>query len=87
MRSPINFNLRGIDPNIMIILKKQAEKEQISVNVLILKCIERSLGFSRPIKKPVYDDLDHLAGTWKKEDAKVFEENTKFFEKIDKDMW
>lgn len=82
-----NFNLRGINPKVMITLKKMAEQQQVSVNVLILTCIERSIGYSREVSKPVYRDLDHLAGTWKKEDAKEFEKNTQFFEKIDKDLW
>jgi hypothetical protein len=82
-----NFNLRGIDPKVMIILKKQAEKQHVSINLIILKCIEQSIGYSRPVNKPIYNDLDHLAGTWKKEDAKSFKDNTEFFEQIDKDLW
>ena len=42
---------------------------------------------SEKINKPVYDDLDHLAGTWEKEDAEIFKKNTQFFEKIDKDFF
>ena len=83
----INFNLRGIDPKVMVILKQRAEKEHTSINLLILSFIEQSIGFSHKINRPEYNDLDHLAGTWKKEDAKAFEENTTFFEKIDKDIW
>lgn len=33
--------------------------------------------------KTVYHDLDHLAGTWSHEDLESFEDNMKFFEKID----
>jgi len=38
------------------------------------------------MQKPVWDDLDHLAGTWTKDEAKAFEKNTRFFEKIDRDL-
>lgn len=82
-----NFNLRGIDPNVMNILKNEAEKRRTSINSLILDCIERSIGYSHKVTKPTFHDLDHLAGTWKEEDMKAFKENTKHFEKIDKDLW
>lgn len=85
--STTNFNLRGIDPKVMTILKYEAEKQHTSINLLILNCIEQSIGYSHKINKPTYDDLDHLAGTWREEDAKLFKQNTKYFEKIDKDLW
>jgi len=85
--SVINFNLRGIDVKVMATLKHEAEKKHTSVNLLILKCIEQTLGYSYKVNKPMYHDLDHLAGTWNKEEVKAFEENTRYFEKIDKDLW
>jgi hypothetical protein len=85
--SSINFNLRGIDPKIMTVLKQEAEKKHTSVNLLILTCIEQSLGYTHVINKPIYDDLDHLAGTWSKEELKAFEKDTQYFEKIDEDLW
>ena len=82
-----NFNLRGIDPHVMSILRKKAENQHISINVLILNCIEQSIGYSHKINRPQYDDLDYLAGTWKKNDLAEFNKNTQFFETIDKDLW
>ncbi len=35
----------------------------------------------------VYDDLDHLAGTWSARDAAEFEAATAVFEKVDENMW
>lgn len=83
----VNFNLRGIDIKVMSKLKQEAEKRQTSVNVLILNCIEQSLGYSHQRSRPSYHDLDYLAGTWNKEEAEAFKENTAYFEKIDKDLW
>lgn len=81
----LNFNLRGLSPEIMLILKQKAKKEHISVNTLVLKILEQGLGCSR--KRHVYHDLDHLAGTWSAEDVKEFNENTQAFEQIDKELW
>ena len=85
--STISFNLRGIPSEVMVTLKQQAEKQHISVNVLLLNLIEHGIGYSHKIIKPVYHDLDKLAGTWSSKEAKEFEKNTKDFEKIDQDLW
>ncbi len=84
--STINFNLRGIEPKVMALLKKEAAKQQTSINAVILNCIEQNMGYCHKISNPTYDDLDYLAGTWKTEDAKAFNKNIAFFEKTDKDL-
>ena len=80
-----NFNLRGIPSDVMDILKKEAKRLRMSVNALALKMIEQSLGLSHA--KFVHHDLDHLAGSWSSEEEKIFNKDTKSFEKIDKEMW
>ena len=85
--SPSNFNLRNIAPDVMSLLKKEATKQKISINSLILLTIERGLGITHQTKKNVFHDLDHLAGTWSDKDKKNFDENTKSFEKVDKELW
>ena len=83
--SASNFNLRGISSEVMILLKREAKRLHTSVNMLMLKMIERGLGFT--CEKLVYHDLDHLAGSWSSAEEKTFEENTQYFEKIDKELW
>ena len=83
--STSNFNLRGISPEIMVVLKREAIRLHISINTLVLKMIERGLGFT--YEKPVYHDLDGLAGAWSSAEEKTFEANTQYFEQIDKDLW
>jgi hypothetical protein len=82
-----NFNLRGVTSEVMTTLKQEAEKQNISVNLLILKLIENGIGISHVMKRPTHHDLDKLAGTWSAKDVKEFEKNTKDFEKIDEDLW
>lgn len=81
----LNFNLRGIPPDVMLLLKREAKRLHTSVNALVLKMIERGLGFSH--EKQIYHDLDHLAGSWSAIDEKKFKENTQIFEQIDEDLW
>lgn len=82
-----NFNLRNVAPEVMSLLKREATKQKISVNSLILKSIEQSLGIARPAKKAVFHDLDHLAGTWSDKDKKAFDAKIKPFENIDNELW
>ncbi|MEI8366016.1 MAG: hypothetical protein WCF65_06325 [Parachlamydiaceae bacterium] len=85
--STSNFNLRNLTPDVMSLLKKEATKQKISMNSLILSIVERGLGLTRQNKKSVFHDLDYLAGTWNSEDKKKFDDHTKSFEEIDKELW
>jgi hypothetical protein len=85
--STTNFNLRGITAEVMVTLKQEAEKQNTSVNFLILKLIERGIGYSHTAQRPTHHDLDKFAGTWSAKDVSEFKKNTKDFEKIDEDLW
>jgi plasmid stability protein len=81
------MTLRNIDENISAALKEKARKEGTSVNSLMLKILRESLGIDKKKRSIVYDDLDHLAGTWSSKDAAEFEHATSVFEKVDAEMW
>ncbi len=83
--SASNFNLRNIPSEMMESLKKESKRLHTSVNTLVLKMIERGLGFT--CERHVYHDLDYLAGSWSAAEEKTFKENTQDFEQIDKDLW
>ena len=85
--SASNFNLRGVPSEVMDLLKEEAKRLRTSINALIINMLERSLGVSTEISRPVYHDLDHLAGSWSPADVKDFEKNTQPFEQIDKEIW
>ncbi len=77
----------GIDEQLAQALKNKAHQEGVSVNAMTLRLIRKSLGFEKKGRVAGYDDLDHLAGTWTKEDAEEFRHATAVCEQIDKDMW
>lgn len=85
--SASNFNLRNVAPDVMSLLKREAIKQKISINSLILQIIEQGLGIAHSTKKTVFHDLDDLAGTWNDKDKKEFDNNIKSFENIDKELW
>lgn len=82
-----NFHLRNMTANVMLLLKKKASEQKISINSLILQLIEQGMDIARPKRRPVFHDLDYLAGTWSSKDKKAFDETVKSFEKIDKELW
>ena len=79
--------LRGIDDAISGALKDKARREDTSVNTVTLRILKESLGIERKKRIVIYDDLDHLAGTWSLNDLTEFENATAAFEKVDEDMW
>jgi plasmid stability protein len=81
------MTLRNIDDKISTALKEKARKEGTSINSLMLKILKESLGIEKKKRGVVYDDLDHLAGTWSSKDAAEFERATSVFEKVDEEMW
>ncbi|MBI4793024.1 MAG: hypothetical protein HY789_09955 [Deltaproteobacteria bacterium] len=81
------MTLRGIDDRIANALKEQEKKEGISVNSLTLKLLKEKLGIEKQNRNLLYDDLNHLAGTWSEEQATAFEEVVAGFEKVDEKMW
>jgi hypothetical protein len=83
-----NLSIRGLDAKALAELKAKAAQEDASVNTLVLRLIEQGLGHKRA--KPVarrHDDLDALAGSWRKSEGAEFERATTPFGKVDPKLW
>ena len=83
-----NLSVRGLDDKSLAALKKRASRENTSVNALVVQMIEQGLGHRR--SRPAltrHDDLDALAGTWRKRDAAEFERASAAFSKVDTELW
>lgn len=81
------MTIRGLDEITMKALKEKAKHDGTSINAALLKIIRKDLGLEKRKRIVVYDDLDHLAGTWDKRDFTEFQKNVEDFEKIDEKMW
>lgn len=83
-----NLSIRGLDDKALAALKRRAAKEEASVNTLVVRLIEQGLGLRRTRTALTrHDDLDALAGSWRKQDADTFERATAPFAKIDAELW
>lgn len=83
----MNVHLRGLDNQLFNSLKQTASIQKISMNRLILNLLQQNLGFTQKYKPRTYHDLDKLAGTWSKKEAKEFLRSISDFEQIDEELW
>lgn len=83
----VTMTIRGIDDEVAKLLKDRAKSEEMSVNGLILKMVNESLGIEKKKRIKTYRDLDHLAGTWSEKDLYEFQKNVEDMEKIDEEIW
>jgi hypothetical protein len=81
------MTIRGFDDQTVKALKEKAKQEGLSVNAAIVKLVQEELGLKKRKRIVVYNDLDHLAGTWSEKEYKEFHKKIRDFEKIDETMW
>ncbi len=81
------MTIRGLDELTIKALKEKAKQEGTSVNAALVKLLQEVLGLKKKKRATVYNDLDHLAGTWSDKDYKEFLKKVKDFETIDETMW
>ncbi|MDO8720806.1 MAG: hypothetical protein Q7J31_01070 [Syntrophales bacterium] len=81
------MTIRGLDDLTINALKEKAKKEGSSVNAALVKLLQEELGIKKKKRTVVYNDLDHLAGTWSDKDYKEFLQSTADFAEIDENVW
>lgn len=81
------LTIRGIDDELEKLIKETSRKKQESLNQTVIKLLRHSVGLSKKTAFSKYNDLDALAGTWSREEEKLFLKNTQSFEEVDKEMW
>ncbi len=83
------ITLRGIPAEIERMVKREAEREGLSLNKAFISFLERSTGTKKKAQKrsPLHHDLDHLCGIWTKREAEEFIRNAEFQRTIDEDLW
>jgi hypothetical protein len=79
----IQYTLRGIPQKVDEALRRKARQEGVSLNQAAVEAIAHGLGV--PQEKPVYHDLDDLAGTWIEDPA--FDEAIREIDSVDPDLW
>jgi plasmid stability protein len=82
------ITLRNLPPDVARTVQQRAKQKKTSVNKAVIELLEESAGSKAKKKAPVrYHDLDHLAGTWTKEEAATFDKLIAEQRTIDPDFW
>jgi hypothetical protein len=79
----VQYTLRHIPPKVDAALRRKAKEQGVSLNRAAVAALAHGLGLSE--EKPVYHDLDDLAGTWV--DDPVFDEVIRQMDTVDPDLW
>ena len=82
------ITLRNLPPEIAKTIHQRAKQKKTSVNKAVISLLEESLGKKPQKKEKVrYHDLDHLAGSWTKEEAEAFDKLIAEQRTIDPELW
>ena len=82
------ITLRKIPSEITKKIERKARETHTSINRTVIQLLEESVGTKQPLqKKQLYHDLDHLAGSWTKQELKTFQKNLTQSRKIDLELW
>ena len=81
------ISIRGIDPETDRVIKARSQQDNLSVNQWILQVLKMATGTGKEPRFQKYHDLEHLAGTWSKEEAKEFSKTMRMFERVDGELW
>ncbi|MEK6525494.1 MAG: hypothetical protein AABZ22_01335 [Nitrospirota bacterium] len=82
------ITLRNLPPEVAKTVQQRAKQKKTSVNKAVIELLEESVGDKVKKKEKVrYHDLDHLAGTWSKEEAEAFEKLIAEQRTIDPELW
>lgn len=80
-----SMSVRGLNDKALARLRRRAEREGSSLNSLVVRLLQ---GEGTQAKtRPVFDDLDALAGTWSAQDQRAFERQTAAFSEVDATLW
>jgi hypothetical protein len=82
------ITLRNLPPDVARTVQQRAKQKKTSVNKAVIELLEESAGSKGKKKSPVrYHDLDHLVGTWTKEEADAFDKLIAEQRTIDPKLW
>ena len=81
------LSLRGVDRELERLLRREAQRRGLSLNQTVLRLLREALGIAGPVRGRVFDDLDHLAGTWTEKEAEDFEARLREMRGLDEELW
>lgn len=82
------ITLRNLPPQIERKVEEKSRELGLSLNKTVARLLEECLlPSARPLGGRRYRDLDHLAGTWRPEEADELDESLDEQRRIDPELW
>ncbi|MEK7334589.1 MAG: hypothetical protein AAB222_04620 [Candidatus Binatota bacterium] len=83
------ITLRNLPPALTRVIRQKAEEKGTSINKAVLSLLEERAGLrnGKKRKKQLHHDLDALAGSWTREEAREFDKALAAQRTIDPDLW
>ncbi|MGH9465396.1 MAG: hypothetical protein ACRD0X_07080 [Thermoanaerobaculia bacterium] len=84
------LTVRGFDPELEAEIRRLAARERLSLNQAVLRLLRRGAGLEDEATADagrIGGSLDHLAGTWSRDDERAMAEVEADFERIDPGLW
>ncbi len=80
--------LRNLPSDLIRIIQRKADERRSSISKTVISMLEESTGLSpRRKEKRSHHDLDHLSGSWTKEEGAAFARALTAQRTIDADLW
>lgn len=80
------LTLRRIDSALARAIEKKAHESGTSLSGAVVTLLEQAAGLSKR-RTEAFHDLDHLAGSWSKEQARAFDNALGQQRTIDPELW
>ena len=83
------LTVRGFDDELAETIRRIAERDGTSLNKAALKLLRKGAGLAEDGNRAdaVGSSLDHLIGSWSRDEADQFDASLQEFEKIDESIW
>jgi hypothetical protein len=84
------LTIRGIDEKLHKSLKEAAARQDVSMNRYLVRVLNEAVGIYQvksSQQTQEYDDLDHLAGSWREDEADEFDRLLAEQRSIDESLW
>ena len=81
------LTIRNIPPAVARRIERRAQESGLSLNRVVVRILEESAGIGHEKKPRRHHDLDALAGSWTKENARAFDESLRDNREIDPELW
>ena len=81
------ITLRNLPAPVARAVRERAAKYGVSLNKAVIQLLEESVGSSGPGTGHVHDDLDHLIGSWTRQQGRAAEQHLAEQRRIDSELW